>query len=371
MITITAKITVLSGDEFALSLPEDFNRGNNISSDISSVLRKKDVQTKNPFIIGSNKLGDGTTFSEKLNYFMGNEFSNEQGIFPNAYELVISSYSPINSITLAFDTTNARHPQSIELVSADGSSTTYIDDDAIFTLINPPKYSNNSIKVIIRNWNKPNSQFLLSGIYTSIDIIVDKRNLISFNGKITDRSDIKTPSYGIISNTGNLEFKDINGEIRDYAEQMLLTSELKAYIKLKNTLSNTVVDVAAYETREWNYDNDNRKVSVSLKDNLEEWQDIYVDGFDYDPRNPNRVIDGTALGLYKWIYYKTPYKYRMASESDLDQKTRQLMRATLIPYPLLESGNLWQQWNKLCQLCGLYIYRKPNGTTTCSYTYGS
>ena len=269
---------------------------------------------------------------------MGNEFSNEQGIFPNAYELVISSYSPINSITLAFDTTNARHPQSIELVSADGSSTTYIDDDAIFTLIKPPKYSNNSGTVIIRNWNKPNSQFLLSGIYTSINIIVDKRNLISFNGKITDRSDIKTPSYGIISNTGNLEFKDINGEIRDYAEQMLLTSELKAYIKLKNTLSNTVVDVAVYETREWNYDNDNRKISVSLKDNLEEWQDIYVDGFDYDPRNPNRVIDGTALGLYKWIYYKTPYKYRMASESDLDQKTRQLMRATLIPYPLLESA---------------------------------
>lgn len=370
MITITAEIELLSGDEFALSLPEDFNEGNNISSDVSSVLGKKDVQTKNPFIIGSNKLGDGTTFSEKLNYFMGNEFSNKQGIFPNAYELVISSYSPINSITLAFDTTNARHPQSIELVSEDGSSTTYIDDDAIFTLINPPKYSNNSIKVIIRNWNKPNSQFVISGIYTSIDIIVNKRNLISFNGKITDRSDIKTPSYGIISNTGNLEFKDINGEIRDYAEQMLLTSELKAYIRLENTLYNAIEYVAVYETREWNYDNDNRKVSVSLKDNLEEWQDIYIEGFDYDPRNPTKNFEN-ALGLYIWLKKNTPIKYVLPIAQDLDSKTKDILSNTKIPYPLLKSGTLWQQWTKLCQLCGLYIYKKPSGAIACTYTYGS
>ena len=39
-------------------------------------------------------------------------------------------------------------------------------------------------------------------------ILLNNKRIISISSKIFDRSDITRPSYGIISNTGELEFND-------------------------------------------------------------------------------------------------------------------------------------------------------------------
>ena len=66
-----------------------------------------------------------------------------------------------------------------------------------------------------------------------------------------------------------------------------MQSGLKCEIKLKNTLVDGATEtIGLFETDQWNYENDSKSVSVSLKDDLEEWQDINVGEISYDPRNP-------------------------------------------------------------------------------------
>lgn len=371
MITLTARINLISGDNGTLSLVSTEPTGNNISSRIANVVGDK-RQTKNPFILDASKLGEGATFSSGVDYFIGNQQSSASGVFASAYTLQINSANPITSLTIAFDTQNKRHPNSIKVDGVD-----YIDDDAIFTVVGLE--SSTSHTVVINNWNAPRFPLVISGIYVKISIDIDQRNLISLESGITYRADNKLPSYGIISNSGNIEFNDLDGEVRDYAEQMILTSDLKVVITLNNTLAKTHEEVGVFETRDWDYDNDNRSVSVSLKDDLEEWQDIQVKGFGYDPRNAYKVLtNGTMEDLYKWLQekdetgnYRTPEKYQMLSFEQLDTTTRNILTNTKLQYPLLENGTLWAQWQKLCQVCGLYIYKDNSGNTVCRYTYGS
>ena len=364
MITLTAKINLISGDSGTLSDVSSNLLGNNISSDIGAIKGVKS-QGSNPFILGASKLGDGSTLSGGVDYFIGGVQSNKNNRFVQPYEITISG-TDITSFTIEFDKVNNRHPNTIVIDNVE-----YADDDAVFT-VNVPSADTHTI--IIDNWNSPNYPLVIMGIYVEISIDIDYRNLISLNRSITYRGDNKLPSYGIISNTGNLEFNDLTGEIKDYAEQMLLTRDLKVVINLNNTLTKIQEQVGVFETRDWTYDNDNRSVSVSLKDDLEEWQDIQVQGFDYDPRKPNAVLrERTMANLYVWLQdkAKTPSKYKMLSFEDLDEKTRNILTNTTIEYPLLESANLWEQWTKLCEVCGLYIYKNNEGNTVCTYTYGS
>jgi hypothetical protein len=61
----------------------------------------------------------------------------------------------------------------------------------------------------------------------------------------------------------------------------------------------------------------------------------------------------------------------MLQFEELDQKTQDILELTRVDYPLLEDGTLWEQWQKLCEVCGLYIYKNNEGKTVCTYTYGS
>lgn len=480
MITLTAKINLLSGDNKGLLLGSDNLSGNNISRDLSRVVGvKKDGS--NPFIIGASKLGDGSTFSNGVDYFIGNHLSNENGdfvytadrpkelngvktnhIFPSRfegivennfygimqtlqfsiediedyvpnkivnlyleanfvsytgeiknystensiltpqyqiigftlsknflylqirfliprtfvndyarieyvagicqqstgnivvkeaiqyfdyYEIGIVSKSEINSLTIDFDKINNRHPKRIYIDNVE-----YIDDDPIFTIAN--LNSSRIHKIRIDNWNSPNYPLVITGIYAEVNIDIDYRNLISISRSIFDRSDLKLPSFGIISNTGNIEFNDNSGEIRDYAEQLLLDSGLKCEIKLNNTLVDGASErIGLFETDEWDYDNDNRVVSVSLKDDLEEWQNILLE--EYPLQNAMTMYE-----IYEYLVGKTPSKWEFILDNET---TTTRLKNITCPYPYLESDNLWAQWQKLCEVCALYIYKNNDG----------
>ena len=366
MITLTAKINFLPAiSEATLHLISAFE-GNNISSDIESVFESK-KSAKSPFIIGASKLGDSSTFSEKVDYFIGKTFSDKNGNFANSYEFMLrGGLSSISHITIAFDTVNNRHPKSIIINGVE-----YADDDAIFTI--PLPYSINQT-VTISNWNTPNSPLVISGIYTEVTINIDKHNMVILNRSLFDRPNTKLPEYGIISNSGSVDFKDLNGEIQDYLINSSKIKNLDIEITLKNTLNKKSEKVGLFKTRNWNYDSDNRSVSVSLKDDLEEWQDISVGGLDYDPRNSYQYIaDGKMSSLYKWLQQPaiTPTKYQMLPFNELDNQTQSILENTVLQYPMLKNGSLWEQWRKLCEVCGLYIYKNNQGKTTCSYNLGS
>jgi hypothetical protein len=360
MITITAKIDLLSGDNEALSLSSDNLSKNNISSDLSAIKGVK-KQGGNPFIIGSSKIGDGSVLSSGVDYFIGNELSNEQGEFLQDYILTVSSTQQLNSITISFDTENNRHPKTIEI---DG--TTYYDDDAIFTVANLGGGNTHTIK--IRNWSVKKAPIVITGVYVEVSIEINNRNLIEISGSIFDRSDLKLPSWGIISNVGEIQFNDLDGEIRDYAEQLLLSSGLKCEIKLNNTLVGGASEtIGIYETDQWDYDNDNRIVSVSLKDDLEKLQNYNISEIYYDGTQEKKQLKW----WYNQLYDKTKARGFLILEfSQLDDKTKDILENTYIKSPYLKGTNFWSAWSKLCEASLSYMY-KYNDIIIFRHTGGS
>lgn len=362
MITLTAKINLLSGDNKALSLGSTNLSGNNISSDLGSVISVK-VNGSSPFILGASKLGDGSTFSGGVDYFIGDQPSDDNGYFATPYSITITG-NAMTSLTIAFDTANGRHPKRIKI---DGVE--YNDDDSIFTVGGLTESTSHTI--YIDNWNSPLYPLVITGVYVEVSINIDRKNLISIESSIFERSDLKLPSFGIISNTGNIEFNDLDGEIKDYAERLLLQSGLSCEIRLNNTLVDGASElVAKMETDQWNYENDSRVVSVSIKDDLEEWQDINVDGISYDPRTPESK-PFKWLYEYLWDITTANGNYNMQAFGDLDNKTQEVLENNYIQYPLLERGSLWQQWTKLCQACQLHIYKNNDGVIVCRYNGGN
>jgi hypothetical protein len=300
------------------------------------------------------------------------ENSNDYGVFNTPIVFYVSdSTKEIKSLTFAFDTENNRHPKNIIV---DGVE--YTDDDAIFTVGNLTPKSSHLIQ--INNWNTPNYPLVITGIYSNISIEIDRRNLISLETSLYDRSDLKLPSFGIISNNGNIEFNDFSGEVRDYAEQLLLVSGLKCEIELKNTLINGAnKKIAVLETDKWTCDNETQKVSVSLKDDLEEWQDISVKGISYDARNP---IEQPLKHFYDYLHAITVKNgnYKMQAYKDLNEITKSVLDNTIIKYAFLNSGSLWESWNKVCQVGQLHIYKdvfEENGVVSdivkCRYNGGN
>ena len=205
--------------------------------------------------------------------------------------------------------------------------------------------------------------------YLELYVDINSQNLISISRSIFDRSDLKLPNYGIISNVGEIEFNDTDGKILEYANNLMLQKGLRCEIYLNNTLVEGAKElIGVFETDQWEYDSDSRVVSVSLKDDLEEWQDIYVEGISYDPRNP---VESPFSDLYKKLWNITNKLYPMIPFIRLGEKTINCLDNTYIKYPLLESGSLWQQWQKICEACQLHIYKENDGKITCRYNGGN
>lgn len=351
MITLTARISLLNSNSGTFNSATINSGKSNISSDFNYIVGHQRQGSK-PMIFGASILGNGDTFASSIPYFIGDK-PNTNGQFATPYTITING-SNITAITIEFDTYNNQHPNSIAI---DG--TTYADDDPIFTVGNLT--SANSHTITINNWNVDKYPLRIQGIYVDLEIKIDNRNMISLDRTIMDRSDISKPNWGIIANSGNIEFNDLGGEIKDYIEQQLLKSDLSVYLEIKNTLvENKVEQVGKFATDKWTYDNNNKVVSVSLKDDLLQWQEIQV----------------SAMPLRNQMTMKALYDYLVNLSSGwtfepLDTQTLAMLTNTVCSYPYLENGSLWSQWNKLCEVCGLYIYKNNDNNIVVSYEFGS
>lgn len=362
MITITARINI-SENGGSISGLEINGEGNNISSGISSVMGKNASTRTNAFILDSSKLDSGAYLVDRVNYFIGAQLSDEAGNFSTPYTLTING-SNISTAIIVFDKENGRHPNT---VIVDGE--TFYDDDAQFELVF--NSASDTHTVVIPNWNTPNSPLIITSIYAEIDIYIDRRNLLSFNSDIVDRADTKYPSYGIISNSANLTFSDLDEQVLDFISQKVLHSGIKVNVWLNNSDNNAQEQVCVMETRELSYDNDNRQVRVTLKDNLEEWQEINVEALNYYEADGTPKSPKTAKWLYEYLLEKTPKKFIMHKFDELSDETKSVLDNTTIKYPTLESSTLWDAWQKLCELCLLHIYVDNNGVVVCKYNNGN
>ena len=364
MITLTARIELLksgenNGENGILSgatLSPSILSGNNVSADVAQVIGSKKPITKR-FTYGKTILGSGATYTGKQGYFIGNELSDENGNFATPYQIELSGKS-IEYVTISFDEVNNNYPKKLIVDGAE-----VIDDDPNWTirLDVADKHT-----ITIPDWNIAHSPLIISGIYIDITIDINRRNQSSIEFESIDRADKNLPSYGVISSGGSIEFFDTTGEIADYAKLQILKSGLKASIYLNNTLAKTSQLIAELSTANWDYDSYNKLVKVSLVDDLEEWQEINIGGFYFDFDD---VKFKTLKEYYIYLYNQTPQKFAMYSFDELSEQTKLILTNTKIKFPYLENDKLWNQWDKICKLAQLHIYKDKN-RTKCTYNEG-
>ena len=118
MITINSEINIISGDNGVLTAVSSNTSPSEFSSDIGSIL-------------GSNKTAIEGTPTTKVDYFIGSALSNGNGVFSTPFELVLSSSVELSALTIQFDTTNNRHPNSISFYAPETSLEEQISESAV------------------------------------------------------------------------------------------------------------------------------------------------------------------------------------------------------------------------------------------------
>ncbi len=357
MITVTARINISENGGTISSVSGTNFVGDNASSELRSVLGRKNTNTASPFVLGGTRLGTGGKFVSKVPYFTSKQLSDKGRVFRKTYTITISG-SNIEHAIIVFDKDNDGHPQR---VLVDGVA--YDDDDAQFELIFDKASDTHTVRIY--NWNKPHSPLIITSIYADINIDIDRHNLISFDRQIIDRESIEYPSYGIISNSASITFSDKNQQVLDLIQQKILHSGLSVSLALNNTSSGVKEPLAFTQIRTLSYDNDNRQVNLTLKDNLENLQEFNTEPINYDFDNQGAK---SFSALYDYLYKITVKNgFDMQSFEELDVETRFVLNHTTINYYLFEGGSLWDSWQKLCEALNLHIYVNENGKIICKY----
>jgi hypothetical protein len=278
------------------------------------------------------------------------------------YKITIQTDKPCNCLSISFGETSIYHPTKVAI---DGKSFAVKGATAEFKNLS----FSSEHEIVVFDWTYAYRPLYIGAISASFDGIMEigKSKMLSCGSSIIDRGDTALPSFGIISNGGNLSFSDYDDSVLQMAQIGFLGEGANAQIFLADKLNGIKKVVGDFYTDTWSYDNNAKSVSVSLKDDLEELQDIVFEGLEY---NFETRETKTAKQIYEFLYGKTPEKFVFVPFDSLSASTKSVLEKTIVQFPYLEKGNLWSAWVKLCELCQLYIF-KEYGITKCEYRGGS
>lgn len=337
MITMGAEI--IAKNTNTLSRIDSSISKNNISTDITYFFNKSS-NGSNPFLLGASKLGSTAKLSSKEDYYIGKVVCDSNGNFYEPYVITIKG-KDIETLIITFDSFNKQYPKNVIV-----NGTSYPCDSSVFKV---QVDKTNSVTVIINNWNRANYPLRIQGI-SGFYISLNQHNIISIRNSIYDRNDERTPSYGLFSNVGNLKFIDVDSRVRFYIEARQLDESKLCQMYLANNSNKQ--EVGLFYTHQWNYNNNTNEVNVTLQDNLIEWQKINVEGIAYNYKNPiSRPLK------YFYDYLKDIAENNGFEFEPLDSTTYNILNTTTINYVFLESDTLWKEFEKLCVVAQLYIYK--------------
>jgi hypothetical protein len=193
-------------------------------------------------------------------------------------------------------------------------------------------------------------------------ILIGKRNKRSIEVDILSRDNIEAPSWGIISNSGTVSFiDDAEGSLYKYASSGALRSGYPIEIFCENTITKKSERIAYMFTEKWNYNNSNRNVSVSIKDDIEKLQDVQFSEIELDR-------SATLYEIYE--IFKSSTESFGFSFAPLKEEVRFILKNTTIEFPIISSGNLWDKWDSLCKASCIYIYKNKDNQIELNYYYG-
>lgn len=197
---------------------------------------------------------------------------------------------------------------------------------------------------------------LTAEFYNSSNKIIDVKlqNISKIENTENVQGNKTKISWGIISNTANAYLIDIEGNIFPILKSAKESSDILCKIYIQNTRCKKSEQIAEKYISNIKYDQSNKTIIISLKDELEEWQKINFEGFNYNTASSKSK---SGQELYEYLWSKTPTKFNMCEFSLLNQQTREILSSTIINFPMMNSSTLWQAWDKFAKLFGAYIYK--------------
>lgn len=304
-----------------------FNGGNYKDSSIEYIKRGS-----NPFIIGVSKIGDGSQYLNEYSGYLSSVLSDSNG--DCNFEMTING-SAIDKIIIFFD--NVVNEYATEI---------YIDDQV---------YENNSVYFIqevanqsshivrFTKWNKANSNIRFTSITVGLSLTFNQFNgLLYYIRGSQSMQDNSLPEYGALSQYGNVKIADYTGLINQIEELGYLAQG----IKIKLYLDDELVGDYLFDT----FERENSTVyNIQLNDEIIKWNEIFV---------PGQLLKENATAYELYVLLKSYYQ---ADYENLDDDIANYLTNIKIKYFYLESGSLFSQWNKFCDITQMLIFKKQNG----------
>ena len=335
------------------------------TADIFSVCNTQANVGATPFLLSHSKLGGGHTFApNKVDYSIVNSY-NISGT--GVYDIYIICAAPAQGLTIAFDTYNNRYPAKRMFGNTAASidiNGKYFDIDNAITYFpvetktgsvgeyeNVPLY-HISISAGMDDTGSKNGKYptIISGINIGVRYAVDKINMVDMDISQSDRPTKNKPIFGVMSGTASLKVKDDGGELLGYVQNKTIGRNSPVEFIIKNSTANKQQSVAKMLISDLKYDVNNFNIDLELSDGLLELQET----------ESNEIKMSTTPMTAKAVFerlkaYVTKYEFAITANAET------IMSSTTIKYPFLEQSKVWAAFDKLCNLCGLYMYMGADG----------
>ena len=199
---------------------------------------------------------------------------------------------------------------------------------------------------------------LTAKIYVSdTEIIkINRNNIKSLKRNIADREAIDKPSFGVVSSRGEIQFYDPEFKVLNLINSKGIDTSIKIEIFINNTLAKITKSIGEFYSEKWRYDNNSRLVTVTIKDDLQEWQEVVIS-------QPSSLQNFTYKDLYYENVAQTPSKFKIyISQETLDY----LSQITETKSSRLVGNTLWARWQQFCEATMLHIYKNGRGEVVIS-----
>lgn len=335
------------------------------TADIFSVCNTQANVGATPFLLSHSKLGGGHTFApKKVDYSIVSIYSISGMGF---YDVYIICAAPAQGLTIAFDTYNNRYPAKRAFGNTTASiyiNGQYFDIDSAITYFpvatktesigtyeNVPLY-HISVSAGMDDAGSKNGKYptIISGINIGVRYAVDKINMVDMDISQSDRPTNNKPIFGVMSGTASLKVKDDGGELLGYVQNKTIGRNSPVEFIIKNSTANKQQSVAKMLISDLKYDVNNFNIDLELSDGLLELQET----------ESNEIKMSTTPMTAKAVFerlkaYVTKYEFAVMANAET------IMSSTTIKYPFLEQSKVWAAFDKLCNLCGLYMYMGADG----------
>lgn len=321
-----------------------------------------------PFLLSHSKLGGGHTFApNKVDYpILSVYFISGKGV-PEIYNVYIICAAPAQGLTIAFDTYNNRYPAKTSFGNTTASiyiNGKYFDIDSAITYF-PVETKTGSVGEYkdvqlydisvsggMDDAGSKNGKYptIISGINIGVRYAVDKINMVDMDISQSDRPTNNKPIFGVMSGTASLKVKDDGGELLGYVQNKTIGRNSPVEFIIKNSAANKQQSVAKMLISDLKYDVNNFNIDLELSDGLLELQET----------ESNEIKMSTTPMTAKAVFerlkaYVTKYEFAITANAET------IMSSTTIKYPFLEQSKVWAAFDKLCNLCGLYMYMGADG----------